>query len=127
MDISSVKDKIIYVASPYAGDIEKNVRYAQDACRAVLLAGAHPYAPHLYITNILRDDVPVEREQGLKTGLAFLAVCDELWVFGSRISNGMAGEIAEAMRLDKPIRYVDLDLKIVERHNSCDDNTQLKQ
>ena len=53
MDISNVKDKIVYVASPYAGDIEKNVRYAQDACRAVLLAGAHPYAPHLYITNIL--------------------------------------------------------------------------
>lgn len=45
MDISNVKDKIVYVASPYAGDIEKNVRYAQDACRAVLLAGAHPYAP----------------------------------------------------------------------------------
>ena len=55
MDISNVKDKIVYVASPYAGDIEKNVRYAQDACRAVLLAGAHPYAPHLYITNILRE------------------------------------------------------------------------
>lgn len=117
MDISNVKDKIIYVASPYAGDIEKNVRYAQDACRAVLLAGAHPYAPHLYITNILRDDVPEEREQGLKTGLAFLTVCDELWVFGPRISKGMAGEIAEAERLGKPIRYVDLDLKITERNS----------
>ncbi|MCX4307674.1 MAG: DUF4406 domain-containing protein [Acetatifactor sp.] len=115
MDISNVKDKIVYVASPYAGDIEKNVRYAQDACRAVLLAGAHPYAPHLYITNILRDDVPEEREQGLKTGLAFLTVCDELWVFGPRISNGMAGEIAEAKRLGKPIRYMDLDLKIIEQ------------
>ena len=115
MDINTVKDKIIYVASPYAGDIEKNVRYAQDACRAVLLAGAHPYAPHLYITNILRDDVPEEREQGLKTALAFLTVCDELWVFGPRISKGMAGEIAEAERLGKPIRYMDLDLKITER------------
>lgn len=111
----NAKGKVIYVASPYAGDIENNVRYAQEACKAVLSIDAYPYAPHLYITNILRDDVPEEREAGLNAGLAFLARCDELWVFGARISNGMAGEIKEAERLGMPIRYVDLDLRIIDR------------
>lgn len=112
---SDIKGKAIYVASPYAGDVENNVRYAQEACQAVLSIGAYPYAPHLYLTNILRDEIPEEREAGLKAGLAFLARCDELWVFGPRISNGMAGEIKEAKRLGMPIRYVDLDLRIVDR------------
>ncbi len=31
--------KLIYVASPYAGDIEKNVEYAKQACRAVMESG----------------------------------------------------------------------------------------
>ena len=31
--------KLIYVASPYAGDIEANVRYAEDACRFVMHKG----------------------------------------------------------------------------------------
>lgn len=113
----SAKGKFIYVASPYAGDIDNNVRFAQNACAAVLKAGGHPYAPHLYITQILRDDVPEERAAGLATGLAFLTRCDELWVFGPRISTGMKGEIEEAKRLGMPIRYVDLNPQIVEREN----------
>lgn len=115
MAIHNVTGKTIYVASPYSGDVANNVRFAQDACKAVLEAGAYPYAPHLYLTNILRDDIPEEREEGLKAGLAFLALCDELWVFGSRISAGMAGEIEAAKQMKKPIRYVDLNLQCVER------------
>ena len=117
MTVNNSKGKTIYVASPYSGDVANNVRFAQDACKAVLNTGAYPYAPHLYLTNILRDEIPEEREAGLRAGLAFLALCEELWVFGSRISAGMKGEIEEAKRLGKPIRYVDLNLQIVE-HNS---------
>ena len=31
--------KLIYVASPYAGDVEKNVEYAKQACRTVMESG----------------------------------------------------------------------------------------
>ena len=31
--------KLIYVASPYAGDVEQNVEYAKQACRTVMESG----------------------------------------------------------------------------------------
>ena len=114
MALEHLAGKTIYVASPYSGDVENNVRFAQDACRMVLSVGSYPYAPHLYLTNILRDEIPEERERGIKAGMAYLAICDELWVFGNRISAGMKGEIKEAERLGKPVRYFDLDFMAVE-------------
>ena len=38
-------------------------------------------------------------------GLALLALCDEVWVFGKEHSEGMTAEIVEAKRLNKPMRY----------------------
>ena len=37
--------KLIYVASPYAGDVEKNVDYAKQACRTVMESGNAFFAP----------------------------------------------------------------------------------
>jgi len=39
---------------------------------------------------VLKDENPVERELGLFFGIVWLGKCDELWVFGSTISPGMA-------------------------------------
>ena len=39
-------------------------------------------------------------------GLRVLASCDELWICGERISQGMSCEIAEAKRLGIPIRNI---------------------
>ncbi len=39
-------------------------------------------------------------------GLRVLASCDEIWVCGQHISNGMSREIAEAKRLGIPIHYL---------------------
>lgn len=95
----------IYVASPYAGDVEANVTAAIRYCRHVIEAGFMPVASHLLYPRILDDNDPAERELGLAFGLALLRMCDEVWVFGA-VSAGMAGEIQEAKRLDKPVRYV---------------------
>jgi len=53
----------------------------------------------------LQENNPVEREQGIKMGLRLLAVCEELWIFGDRISEGMRREIAEAESLGISIIY----------------------
>lgn len=98
--------KIIYVASPYAGDIEKNTEFAKEACRHVMNEGHAFFAPHLLYPNLLRDDVPAERQHGLNMGLAMLSCCDELWCYGDHISHGMMLEIAEADRLGIPTRRV---------------------
>ena len=98
--------KLIYVASPYAGDVEKNITFAKRACRYVMEQGHAFFAPHLLYPQILDDTDPEERKAGMKFGLRILEICDELWVCGDRISTGMEAEIELAKQFGIPIRYV---------------------
>ena len=100
--------KLIYVASPYAGDVERNVEYAKQACRTVMESGHAFFAPHLLYPAILDDAVPAERQQGLDMGLTMLERCDELWAFGPYISAGMRAEMAAAADLGIPIRQMEI-------------------
>ena len=43
--------------------------------------------------------------------MVLLGRCDEIWVFGSHISNGMAAEIEIAKQKNMKIRYFTDDLK----------------
>lgn len=98
--------KLVYICSPFAGDIENNLRFARAACRYAADQGCAPLAVHLLYPQILDDTVPVEREAGIQMGLRVLTSCDELWICGERISHGMSCEIAEAERLGIPIRNI---------------------
>lgn len=98
--------KLIYVASPYAGDVKKNIEFAKKACRHVMNEGHAFFAPHLLYPQFLNDKNPAERQAGLNMGLAILTRCDELWCYGGRISPGMLLEIQEASRIGIPIRRV---------------------
>lgn len=98
--------KRIYVASPYAGDIERNTEYAKNACRFVMNQGHAFFCPHLLYPHILEEKNLTERQLGLDMGLTMLKSCDELWCFGDSISHGMMAEIEEAQRLGIPTRRV---------------------
>lgn len=102
-------NKLVYIASPYAGDVEKNTRFAIDACRYCITQGHTPIAPHLLFTQMLDDSDPVQRETGLNLGHRLLAKVDEIWVCGDIISPGMASEIAEAAKLGIPIQQVSVE------------------
>ena len=95
----------VYVASKYAGDTEENVRLAVGYCRYVIEEGYIPIASHLLYPQMLDDSNPHERELGLMFGLALLAICEEVWVFGE-VSEGMAREIEEATRLHKTVKFI---------------------
>lgn len=88
--------KLVYICSPLSGDMEKNKQKAIEYCSAATRMGAIPLAPHTIFTQFLDDNVPEQRRQGLKMGLELLKKCDELWVCGDVISEGMRGEIAFA-------------------------------
>ena len=96
---------LVYIASPFAGDVETNTACAQGYCRFALNKGVIPLAPHLHYPQFMNDQNEEERSLGLRFALILLGKCDELWVFGDRISNGMAQEIAKAKRRGMPIRY----------------------
>ena len=64
-----------------------------------------PLAPHLLFPQFLNDSDPKERELGLFFGNALLSKCAEMFVFGSRISEGMEAEIKRATWKGHRIRY----------------------
>ena len=106
--------KLVYIASPYAGDVQANTEAAKGYCRAALEEGVIPIAPHLLYPQFLEDSDPAERNLGLRPGLELLARCDELWVCGPEISPGMSREIQFAQGLGIPIRQVEPEL-VMER------------
>ena len=117
--------KLIYVASPYAGDIERNTEFAKDACRFVMNEGHAFFAPHLLYPHVLNQHDSDGRRLGLDMGKEALAHCDELWVFGDTVSRGMQSEIDAARELGIPIKYVaaqemaERERPFAERHPFC--------
>jgi len=97
---------LVYIASPFAGDIESNIRRAREYCKLAVDDGCIPLAPHLHYPQFMDDSDPAGRELGLKFALILLGKCDELWVFGETISQGMAREIAKAEKRGIPIRHI---------------------
>lgn len=96
---------LVYICSPFAGDTKHNISRAQGYCRFAVSMGCIPLAPHLHYPQFMDDGDQNERELGLFFALVLLTKCDELWMFGSRVSAGMAGEIKKAELIKMPIRY----------------------
>lgn len=96
---------IVYICSPFAGDIEKNVAAARTYSRFAVEQGYIPIAPHLLFPQFLNDSDPKERELGLFFGNAIMSKCSEVWVFGSHISSGMEAEIKRAKWKNYRLRY----------------------
>ena len=104
---------IVYICSPYAGDVETNVQKARRYCRFAVDKGYIPIAPHLLFTQFLNDDNPKERQLGIFFGNAVMSKCSEVWVFGEHISNGMEAEIKRAKWKNYRLRYFNEDLEEV--------------
>ncbi len=84
--------KRVIIESPYAGDVERNVRYARAAVKECLLRGEAPYASHLLYTQegVLDDKDSAERDLGIFAGFAWGAVADCVVVYTDLgISEGM--------------------------------------
>ena len=98
---------LVYICSPFRGDVEGNMRNARKYCAFALSRHALPIATHLLFPQFLEDNDPAERNLGLRAGLELLARCEELWVCGPEISPGMSREIQFAQGLGIPIRQVE--------------------
>lgn len=68
--------KLVILESPYAGDIEGNLRYAREAALDCCLRGESPQASHLLFTQFLDDNIPAQRDMGISLGLAWKRVAD---------------------------------------------------
>lgn len=104
---------IVYICSPYAGDVEGNTQAARRYSRFAVEKGYIPIAPHLLFPQFLNDSDPKERQLGLFFGNALMSKCSEVWVFGSRISAGMESEIDRAKWKNYRLRYFTENLEEV--------------
>ena len=95
---------VVYIASPYAGETEDNISRAKGYCRFAVSKGVIPLAPHLLYPQFMDDDDEDQRILGLRFAIALLCRCDELWVFGEKVSAGMAKEIEKAEKRGMRIR-----------------------
>lgn len=106
---------LVYICSPFAGDEERNMEKARRYSRFAVRQACIPIAPHLLFPQFMDDSVPAERSIALFMGMVLLGKCEQVWVFGSTISAGMAAEIEKAEKKKIPIRYFTEELEEVRR------------
>ena len=104
---------IVYICSPFSGDVEGNVKAAQRYSRFAVDIGYIPIAPHLLFPQFLNDNVLAERQLGLFFGDVLMSNCAEVWVFGKVISIGMEAEIKRAKWKNYRLRYFTENLEEV--------------
>ena len=96
---------LVYICSPFAGDTESNTEKARHYCHFAVRNACIPLTPHLFFPQFMDDAVPAERSLAMFMGMVLLGRCEQVWVFGSAISAGMAAEIEKAEKRDMVIRY----------------------
>jgi len=111
--------KMIFVSSPYAGDVERNTEFAKQACQYVIGMGNAFFCPHLLYPQILNDQIQEERKLGMEMAKQLLLSCDEIWAFGNRISQGMFEEIEYARQHDIPVKRILSMEQLQEENELC--------
>lgn len=82
----------VYICAPLGGDVEGNLCNAKKFAKYALFCGTAPVVPHFY-AECLDDGIPGEREIGMAAGLNLLWFCDEIWIFGDKLTEGMKQEV----------------------------------
>jgi hypothetical protein len=91
----------VYVAHPYADDVDGNVERLRAICRAIVEERHVPIAPPLYLPAFVDENA--ERDLALRLCVELVGCCDALWFYGTRISPGMEREITAAQARGIPV------------------------
>ena len=95
----------VYVCAPLGGNIEENLKKVKIYTAYALRCGTAPVVPHFYAL-CLDDNDPKDREIGLAAGLSLLWFCDELWLFGDTVTDGMSAELKFCKNLNIRVRKI---------------------
>ena len=97
--------KRVYVCAPLGGNIEENLKKVKTYTAYALRCGTAPVVPHFY-AECLDDNDPKDREIGLAAGMSLLWLCDEVWVFGDTVTDGMRAELQFCKNLNIRVRMI---------------------
>ena len=102
---------LVFIESPFAGDVDTNIRYARACMRDSLNRGESPFAMHLLYTQdgILDDDIPEERNLGIEAGFAWGKHASKTVVYTDLgITPGMELGIQRAKEEGREVEYREL-------------------
>lgn len=102
---------LVYICSPYSGDVEANMELARLFCAHAVARCKIPLAPHLLFPQFMDDNDPETRELAMFFNRILLSKCEAIWVYMARVSAGMRVEIEWARHCDLPIKYFDADFE----------------
>jgi hypothetical protein len=94
--------RLVIIESPYAGNVERNLRYLRCCMADCLERGEAPFASHgLYTQDGVLDDLlPEERAKGMAAGFAWRAMAEATVVYRDlSYSKGMLDGIENAHKL----------------------------
>jgi hypothetical protein len=94
--------KVVYIAHPLSGDWEGNTASARRFAERAARTGRAPVAPYLTLDGLLHE--PDDRALGLAIDLAMIPHCDELWLCGPRVTEGMRIEMETAFAYGVRVR-----------------------
>ena len=96
--------KIAYIIHPFRNDKENNEKNMKFIAAVAVRSGTVPIATALYFPHFLNEEDEAERLEGIDCGLTLMECCDEVWLFGFNISEGMKMELDCARELKLPVR-----------------------
>ncbi len=97
--------KKVYICAPLGGDVEGNLAKAVEYTKFAFKSGVAPVTPHFY-AMCLNDRNKNERELGRSAGMSLLWFCDEMWIFGDIVTEGMKAEIRFCQNLHVKMRKI---------------------
>jgi len=97
---------IVYVAHPVAGNVEQNLAEVKRICAELHSKEIYPIAPYWMMLQYQDDAKPEQRALGIAYNMLYFHrnFFHELWLYGDRISKGMAEEIEMAEYYGIPVR-----------------------
>ncbi len=99
---------LVIVESPFAGEVEANLKYVRACMYDCLLRGEAPFASHALYTQdgVLDDTIAEELKLGIDAGLEWGKMAAKTVVYTDRgISKGMRYGIAHAEEVGRPVEY----------------------
>lgn len=96
----------VIVESPYAGNVERNLKYLRAALADCFARDEAPFASHGLYTQegVLKDEIPADRERGIAAGFEWMECADMVVVYTDLgISKGMKDGMAQARRFGLPV------------------------
>ena len=105
--LGGLRTRRVYVCHPFGGAPDENAQRVLTLCRALTDSGYLPIAPQVYLPAFL--DEATERELARSLCLELVGACDEVRVYGGRITPGMRKEIEYAEARAIPVRIIETE------------------